>query len=221
LSVEAMQRAEQMLRTVELPRAVRGVDGEQARRLLDTAADHLAAAAREQSELLSELRRLHEVKDESAIGEAFLAATRAGDAVLAEAREAAASLVAEAEARAGTLLEQAKTQAEKREQETREAREQLEQELADIRTGHTKKLESVRAESETALEAARQELQRLENHAAHLRSVVADLERRIVEVAESALKELDALGAPATPAKSGDLLTTLHPVSRPANIAAG
>src|SRR2546421_6182658 len=115
MSVEELKEAVQKLRTVELGRAVRGVDPEQVRELLDQAADLVAAAAREQDKLRSEVERLREATDESAVGKALVTATRAGEAVIAEAREQAASLSAEAEAQATALLEQMKAQAEKRE----------------------------------------------------------------------------------------------------------
>jgi chromosome segregation ATPase len=220
VSVEEVQNAVQMLRTVELRRAVRGVDAEHARKLLNEAADLLAAAAREQEELHSELQRLREANDEEAVGKALLTATRAGEAVLAEAREAAASLSAEAEAQASALLEQVKAQAEKREQEASAAQEKFERELTKAKKAHVKELESARAEADAALAAAHVELGQLEEQAAHLRSLVADMERRIVEIARGALEELDRLGASAGGTPEKELLADLRPVPEQADIAA-
>jgi cell division septum initiation protein DivIVA len=218
MSVEELQNAVQMLRTVELRRAVRGVEPEQARKLLDEAADLLAAAAREQQELRGEVERLLEANDESAVGKALLTATRAGEAVMAEAREAAASLSAEAEARASALLEQVTAQAEKHERETVAAREQFERELVDARNAHTKELESARADADAALAAARRELGQLEQQAAQLRTLVADLERRIVEIAQGALEELETF-APTSSTRESDLLADLQPTPEQSDVA--
>jgi cell division septum initiation protein DivIVA len=213
MSIEALQEAVRKLRDVELRHAVRGVDGAQVRDLLDEAADSLANAAREQTELRDELERLQAANDESAIGKALLAATRAGEAVLAEAQEKAASLTAEAEAQASVLLEQVKAQAEKREQETNAAREQFERELADAKQAHAKELESAQAEAEAALAAARHELGLLESKAGQLRSLVADMERRIVETARKTLKDLEAFEASASRPMESDLLADLQPAA--------
>src|SRR5437764_5684522 len=125
MSIEALQEAVRKLRDVELRHAVRGIDEAQVRDLLDEAADTLASASREQTELRDELERMQSANDESAIGKALLAATRAGEALVAEAQEKAASLSTKAEAQASALLEQVKTQAEKREQESQAARAQF------------------------------------------------------------------------------------------------
>jgi cell division septum initiation protein DivIVA len=213
MSIEGLQEAVRELREVELRHAVRGIDEAQVRGLLDKAADWLADAAREQTELRDELERLQAANGESAIGKALLAATRAGEALVAEAQEKAASLSIEAEAQASALLEQVKAQAEKREQETRAAREQFERGLADAKQAHAKELESAQAEAEAALAAARRELGLLENKAGQLRSLVADMERRIVETARKALKDLEAFDASVSRPTGSDLLADLQPAA--------
>jgi cell division septum initiation protein DivIVA len=211
MSVEGIHEAIRKLREVELRHAVRGVDAAQAQDLLDEAADALVSAAREQTKLRNELERLQASNDESAIGKALLAATRAGEALVAEAREEAASLAKEAEAQASALLEQVKAQAEKREQETKAARKQFEQELAEAKQAHTKELESAKAEAEAALAGARQELAQLEQRAEQLRSLVADTERRIAETARETLRELEAFAASSSKPPGSDLLADLRP----------
>jgi cell division septum initiation protein DivIVA len=221
MSVEKLQDAVQMLRTVELRPAVRGVDPEQVRQFLDEAAELLAAAAREQKELRSEVARVREANDETAVGKALVTATRAGEAVIAEAREEAASLSAEAEAQASALLGQVKAQAEKREQETKAAREQFEQELTDARQAHAKELELARADADAALTAARGELAQLERQAAQLSSLVADMERRIVEIAQDALEELETFGASAGSPGDNNLLADLRPAAERSDVSSG
>lgn len=220
MSVEDLPDAVQKLRTVELRRAVRGVDPVQVRELLDEAADLLAAGARERNELLGELERLREANDEEAVGKALLTATRAGEALMAEAREAAASLRGEAEAQASALFAQATAEAEKCERETAAARELLEQELAEARHAQAKELESARADADASLAAARDELAGLEEQAARLRSLVLDMERRIVEIAQGALGELEAFDASTGGANEGDLLADLRPAAEPSDVSA-
>ena len=220
MSVEKLQDAAQMLRTVELRRAVRGIDPEQARQLLDDAADSLASAAREQKELRSQLQRRGEETDETAVGKALVTATRAGETIIAEAQEEAAALHARAEAEASALLEQIKTEAEKREQETKAAREQFERELHDARQAHTKELESAKADANAALSDARRELAQLERQAAQLSSLVTDMERRIVEIAQDALHELETFEASAKTTAESDLLVDLQPVPESTDVAA-
>jgi cell division septum initiation protein DivIVA len=213
MSIEALQEAVGKLRDVELRHAVRGIDEAQVRDLLDEAADTLASASREQTELREELERLQSANDESAIGKALLAATRAGEALLAEAEEKAASLSTKAEAQASALLEEVKAQAEKREQETKAARKQFERELADAKQAHAKELESARADAEAALAAARRELGLLESKAVQLRSLVTEMERRITEIARKALKDIEAFDASASRTTESDLLADLRPAA--------
>lgn len=220
MTVEELQDKARTLREVELRRAVRGVDPEQARELLNAAADLLGAAAREQKDLRSEIERRREANDEEAVGKALLAATRAGEALMAEAREEAASLSSEAEAQASALLKRAKAQAQKSEQETKNAREQLERELVDARQAHTRELESERADADAALADARHELAQLEKQAAQLSSLVADMERRIVELAQDALRELEAFETSASNTTGTDLLADLQPAPVPSDAAA-
>lgn len=220
MSVEELQEAAERLRTVELRRAVRGVDPDQTQQLLGEAADLLAAAVREQKELRSEIERLSGVNDESAVGKALVTATRTGEALIEEAREEAASLRAEAEAEASALLEKAKSQSERHEQETKAAREQLDKELADARQAHAKELESAQEEAKAALADAQRELAQLERQAAQLSSLVADLERRIVEIARDALQELEKFAASADTTAEGDLLVDLQPLPEASDVAA-
>lgn len=220
MSVEKLQDTAQMLRTVELRSAVRGIDPEQARQLLDEAADQLASAAREQKDLQRQLQQRGEEADESAVGKALIAATRTGETIIAEAREEAAALRAQAEAEASALLEQVKTQAEERAQEAKAAGEQFERELNQARQAHTKELESAKADANAALADARRELAQLEQQAAQLSSLIADLERRIVEIAQDALRELESFEASAKTAAESDLLVDLQPLPEPTDVAA-
>jgi cell division septum initiation protein DivIVA len=220
MSGEDLPEAVQKLRGVELRRVVRGVDPGQVRELLDEAADLLAAVERERGALFGEVERLREANDEEAIGKALLTATRAGEALVAEARVEATSLSAEAEAQASALLARVTAEAEKREKETLAARELFEQELTEARTTQAKELESARADANAALATARDELAGLEGQAARLRSLVADMERRIVEIARGALDELETFDAATSETSEVDLLTDLRPAAEPSAVRA-
>ena len=213
MSVEQFQEALEKLRTMELHRTVRGVDPGQVRKLLDEAAEVLVAAGREQKGLSIELRRLREANHEETVGKALLAATRAGEAALAEARERAASITGEAEVQASQLLAQSKAELEKRQQETAAVRVQFERELAAAKQALEAEHESARVEADAALAEARRELSELEKQAAHLRSLVRDMERRVVEIVEDALVELEALGARAGNTSESNLLDDLQPAA--------
>ena len=221
MSIEDLQTTADSLRSVELRGAIRGVDAERARKLLDWAADALEAAAREQKELRGELERLREANDEDAVGKALLAATRAGEEILAEARKRAASITAEAEAQASALLARTASLAEEREQEEAAAREQFERQLSVSRSALAKGHDLARAETEERLADARRELARLETEAARLRSAVTDTQRRVVEIAQTALDELESLRADTSRgAAEADLLRDLRPaLDRAANSA--
>lgn len=211
MSAEELERAVNALRSAELRPSRRGVDPEQARRLLDEAADALAEALRTQRELRRELEKLQGGHDERAIGRALIAATQAGAEIVARAREEAASMAAEAEAQASALLERVAATAQEREQEATAARKQFEQEIAAARKALEEEHASARTEAEEALSAARSELARLEQEEVRLRSLMADSEHRLVEIAKAALEELEGLAAGAESATDADLVGDLRP----------
>ncbi len=212
----------QTLRSVQLPAAVNGVDTEQARKLLDEAADALVNSLREQRALRDELEALHATKDEEVVGKALLAATRAGEEILAEARETAAvttaeaeksasAITAEAEAQAAALLERVAATAEQRERETAAAKEQFERELAEVRTAFEKESASAQAQAKAALADARRELARLEADAERLRVEMAEAQRDFVEITQLALDELESsLGKAPSRRESAELLPDLR-----------
>lgn len=183
MSVEDLQKALQKLRNVELRHAIRGVDAEQVRELLDEAAASLVTAVREQNELRREVERLRATSDEDAVGTALLVATRTGERIIAQAREKATAIIAEAEAQASA-----------------------------------QEHDSAPAETDAALADARRELARLENEAVQARSLVADTERRAVEMIQRALDELES---PRDAGRDGaDLRGALKPAVSAAEIVA-
>jgi cell division septum initiation protein DivIVA len=221
MSVEDPQNAVQRFRTVELRGAIRGVDAEQARALLNEAADSLEAVVRKQNELRRELERVRAANDQEAIGGALLVATRTGERIVAEARQRAAAIIAEADAQASAVLEQIAAQTQKREQETVAAHEQFKRELTARRSTHAAEHESALAENNTALADARRELARLENDAERVRSLVTDTRRRAAQIIERALEELESPKAAGGGEEAeGGMLRALRPTTAPSEIAA-
>ena len=226
------------LRSAEPSKAIRGFDEGQTRKLLDDAAKLLETAAREQETLQQECERLRSAAAEDAsareaIGTALLTATCTGEEIAAKARAAAEQITAEAEARAATTLEQAEAKAETRERESATAREKLETELAATRAAAAEANAAIRTELEhereqlaaeqelwrqeaqvqadTIVADARREVEWLQSYGERLRSLLTDSRRRFVELAESALGQLD--GIESAKGTSGDeaLLDDLRP----------
>lgn len=210
---EDLEQTVHRLRTVELHRAVRGVDPDQARRLLDEAAELLAGAVREQKELRREVEQLRASNDKDAIVNALVTATRTSEQIVAEARETAAKITAEAEGKVAVMLEEVAAKAREREEETAAAREELDRQLAAARSAVAKAQESARAEAEAALTDARRELDRLEAEAARLRSAVTGTQRHVVEIVRAAIDKLEALDADTSRAAGADLLVALRPAN--------
>lgn len=211
MSGEDLEQTVRRLRSVELRHAIRGVDPEQVRELLDEAADSLAGAVREQNELRSELERLRAADEKDAIANALVTATRASEAIVAEARDTAAKIVAEADARASVLLERTASLVEERERETAAIRAQFDRELAAAKSAVGEEHESVRAEAAAALADARRELDRLEAEAERRRSVATDTQRQVAEIVQAGIDKLEALDADMSRAAGTDLLADLRP----------
>jgi cell division initiation protein len=91
------------------------------------------------------------------------------------------------------------------------AREHFDRELRAARSAHAKKYESARAEAEAELADARKEMARLENEAARLGFLVEETKRRVVEVAQGTLDELERLSAATTGGAEAGLLGDLRP----------
>jgi cell division septum initiation protein DivIVA len=214
------------LKSAEPPRAIRGFDEEQTRTLLNGAAELLETAAGEQEKLLQECERLRseaaeEASGKEAIGTALLTAIRTGEEIAARARAAAERITADAEARAAAHLDQAAAKAEEREQEASATRAELERDREQLARERASWHEVIERERATALEEARaraddlvadarREVEGLQNYGDRLRSLLADSQRRFVELAESALHRLDGIEAGVGGSSDGRLLDDLR-----------
>ena len=162
------------------------------------------------------------------IGEALLAATRAGEQITAEARVSADRITSEAETRAAAILEQATTAAEQHERASIEVRESLDKEQAAARTElarererlerdeeasrqslereRTRVLGEAQETAETILAGARREVEQLESSSEQMSALLADSRRRV----ESALRQLQDVDANSS-SRHADLLDDLRP----------
>src|SRR5947209_20336907 len=109
---ERLRAEAKRFRSADPPRAMRGLDEDQTRTLLEKAAELLEAVASEQEVMQRELKELRsaagdEMAGKEAIANALLAATRAGEEIAAAARASAERITAEAETRAAAILGQA------------------------------------------------------------------------------------------------------------------
>ena len=236
------------LRSAEPPRAIRGFDEGQTRKLLERAAKLLEGAALELQEMRQECERLRssvseEASAKEAIGAALLKATRVGEEITAEARAAAERTTAEAEARAATILEQAAAKEDQLERDKVAIARKLEQDRAALRAAVEEENAAARVELEGEREQfareqgvwrdvveaerarvreeaqaraddivadARREVERLQTNGERLRALFADSQRRFVELAESALRQLDGIEVNG-PSGDGKLLDDLLP----------
>jgi len=202
MSIEDLHRQAEWLRSAEPSKALRGYEEEQTRKLLDDAAQLLKAAANEQQALQHELEKLRSAAGEDsagkeAIGKALLAATRAGEEVLAEARASAERITAEADAEVAAMLERATAAGAEQERETVAAREKAEAELAAARAAFEEETASVRAELEHEAAAAHAEIEQattaaraaIEEENAATRAEL-ERERARLEQEQGALQEL-------------------------------
>jgi cell division septum initiation protein DivIVA len=227
---EGLRAEAKRLRSAEPSRAIRGFDEGQTRTLLEAAADHLDAAASEQEAMRRELEQLRskagdEVAGEEAIGKALLTATRAGEEIAAEARVSAERITTEAETRAAAILEQATAAAEERERESVAAQSKLEAELTAARAAvetenaaarleldreRTRMLGEAQEKAEAILADARHEVEQLDGYGEQLRSLLADSQRRFVELAASALRQLESVETKSGSPAHADLLDDLR-----------
>lgn len=184
----------------------------QARQLGETAAEQGRRIAELEAQIASLESDVVTREDQGtdAIGKALLAATRAGEEIAAEARVSAERITTEAEAHAAAILEQATKAAEERERESLAAREKLEIERELLERERTQALAEAQERAETILADARRDAAQLQSYGEQLRSLLTDSRSRFVELAESALSQLETFDTKSR-FRDSDLLDGLRP----------
>jgi cell division septum initiation protein DivIVA len=210
MSTQGQTRQPEEIREAQLPRSLRGYDEGATRQLLAEIADGVQALMTERDTLREQVGRLengHREDDESpeALGNALLAAKRAGEVLIAEARMGAEQITARAKAEGAQLLEEARRATADVERNVVEQRAELEVEQQRLRQEAGDWRKNIDAESETLLAQARADgeaivsesrrrLDELRLEAEKLERFIGDRQRQLVELLQSALEQLDGLG---------------------------
>jgi cell division septum initiation protein DivIVA len=199
------------IRDAELPKSFRGFDETATRKLLNEVADVVRSLTTEREQLRRQVESLQatggtDTQSPEAIGNAILAAERAGEELIAEAKEEAALLLSKSMVEAERLTDEARaaTTEAKRELDEQRAqiaqdREQLdrqvvgwEEQVADERD---RLMAEARAEAQAVLAASEQRLLDLRDEEEKLRRRMLEQHNQVVELLRSALRELEPLGA--------------------------
>lgn len=187
------------IRRASLPKALRGFDEAATMRLLTDVADSMQSLVSERDRLRRQLEeaetRAGGSDDPTVIGNALLAAQRAGEQLLEQAREAAAKITADAD---------------ERRHELEREHGRLSQELAELgKTAERQREEIIaraRAEADELMALGNQRLVDLRREEETLRSFIEDRRARFIELLQSALGNVERLYEPTS---SADLSATL------------
>jgi cell division septum initiation protein DivIVA len=206
------------IRNASLPKSLRGFDETATRKLLAEVATVVESLTAERENLRRQVESLQaaaasdELTSASAdaeenpevLGNAILAAKRAGDELLAAAQQEADEILSAAAAEAGRLAEQARADTADRERELDRRRAQFERERADHEQAVSEwstKVESereaitaqARAEVDAVVAAEERKLGELLREEEELRALIATKQMQFVSMLRSALAELEAL----------------------------
>ena len=198
------------IREAQLPRSLRGYEEGATRQLLVEISDSVQALMTERDTLREQVGRLEKGLREDnespeVIGNALLAAKRAGEVLIAEAMKGADQITARAKAEGEQLLEEARHVAADAERNVLEQRAELEVEQQRLRQEAGDWRKNVDAESETLLAQARADgeaivsesrrrLEELRLEKETLERFIGERQRQLVGLLRSALEQLDGLG---------------------------
>jgi len=215
VKIRAMSSQEQIrqpeeIREAQLPRSLRGYDEAATRRLLGEIADGVQALMTERDTLREQVRRLEnglreDNESPEVIGNALLAAKRAGEELIVEASKGAEQITARAKAEGEVLFEEARRAAADIERSVVEQRAELEgerqrlrQEAGDWRNKVDAERETLlaqaRADGESILSESRRKLEELRLEEETLQRFMAERQGQLVGLLRSALEQLDGLG---------------------------
>jgi cell division septum initiation protein DivIVA len=210
------------IREAELPKSFRGFDETATRKLLNEVADVVRSLTTERDQLRRQVESLQaaggtDSQSPEAIGNAILAAERAGEELIAEAKEEAALLLSKSMAEAKRLTDQALTAAAEATRELDEQRAQIAQDREQldrqvvgweeqVAVERDRLMAEAGAEAQAILAGSEQRLVDLRDEETQLRRRMLEQHNQAVELLRSALRELEPLGATSD---TGDLSTAL------------
>jgi cell division septum initiation protein DivIVA len=202
--------APEEIRDAALPRGLRGFDEAATRSLLEAAADTVHALIAERDRLRRQLDQMPaspSPDDPTAIGNALLAAQRAGEELVAQAREAAERITADGRAERERLLEHARKSAGELDRRLDERRQELDQghmrlrketeELkAKVEEERKAAIAKVRAEGDQLAALAHQRVEALRREEEALRKVIGERRNQFVAVLQATLDQVNRLPEP-------------------------
>jgi cell division septum initiation protein DivIVA len=215
------------IRDAELPKSFRGFDETATRKLLNEVADVVRSLTTEREQLRRQVESLQAaggtdvqspeaIESPEAIGNAILAAKRAGEELIAAAKEEAALLLSKSMEEAERLTDQARTTAAEVTRELdderaqiAQAREQLDRQVVDweeqVAGERERLMAEARTEAQAILSASEQRLVDLRDEEEKLRRLMREQHSQVVELLRSALRKLE----PPAAASGTDLPTAL------------
>lgn len=199
------------IREAELPKSFRGFDETATRKLLNEVADVVRSLTTEREQLRRQVESLQaaggtDTQSPEAIGNAILAAERAGEALIAEAKEEAALLLSKAMAEAA----EAKRELDEQRAQIAQDREQLDRDVVrweeQVAGERDRLMAEADAEAQAILAASEQRLVDLRDEEEKLKRRMLEQHNQAVGLLRSALRELEPLDAPSD---SADLSAAL------------
>jgi cell division septum initiation protein DivIVA len=222
------------IRNASLPKSLRGFDEAATRKLLDDVGGVVESLAAEREQLRRQVETLQtevlqaqigpvsggDAESPEVLGNAILAAKRAGEQLVAAAQEEANQIVAAARGEADRLIEDARAFGADLRHELEQERERIQRERADheraanewaakVETERESVLVGARAEAEAALAAGEQKLREIEREQDEVERLISETQAHFVSMLQAALAELEPLSDDGEGSRRRDLSGTL------------
>lgn len=190
------------IRDASLPKSLRGFDETATRKFLADVAETVQTLMDERDTLQQSLAESKEQapvdpEDPTAIGNVLLAAQRAGEELVANARTTADQITAGAEEATDRLLEEARRRTADAERVLDERRQELQTLSADLEAERQRIVAEAHVEADELVALGRQRLDALTLEEQTMREFVADRRKEFVDMLQSALDQVDHLQEPA------------------------
>jgi cell division septum initiation protein DivIVA len=196
------------IRNVALPRSFRGFDEPATRSFLNDLASAVEALVAERDKLRVDLKAALEkhapdAENGTAIGNALLAAQRAGEELVADAKENAARIAEEARAESERILERARLTAEGLKAEREGLRREMDEWQARLEGERSAALAQVRVDAEQLTSQSAQRVEALRQEEAALRVLITERHNQFVDLLQSTLGQLEHLDELASDLRHG------------------